>query len=72
LADLGNPFFNLSLLGLRPALQDSPMPYPLWKSVLAREGDGCLGPLLGQESFPAELVQPGSQNPGGGQAEGIR
>src|SRR5262245_827138 len=36
------------------------------------EGECCLCPLLGQESFPAELVQLGSKNSGTGQAEGIR
>ena len=40
--------------------------------MLAREGDACLGPLVGQGSVPAELVQQGSKNPGGGHAEGMR
>src|SRR2546428_13850048 len=44
----------------------------MWKSLLAREGDCCLGPLLGQCSFPAELVRLGSISPGGGQAVWIR
>ena len=48
------------------------MPYPLWKSVLAREGDGCLGPLLSQGSVPMELVRHGSINPGADQAVWMR
>src|SRR5215510_3762795 len=40
--------------------------------MLAREGDACLGPLLGQGSVPAELVRQGSKSPGGGQAVGMR
>jgi predicted ATPase len=38
--------------------------------VFARGGDAGLGPLLGQESFPAELVDNGSKTPGTGQAAG--
>src|SRR5215471_3274339 len=40
--------------------------------MLAREADAGLGPLLGQSSFPAELAQKGSKNPGAGQAERMR
>ena len=50
LADLGNPFFSLSLLGQRPALQDSPLPTRLRKSVLVREGDQLPLPALGQSA----------------------
>ena len=48
------------------------MSYPPWKSLLAREGDYCLGPLVGQRSFPAELIRQGSKNPGGGHTEWMR
>jgi hypothetical protein len=37
--------------------------------VLAREGDPCLGPLVGQCTFPAELVQHGNRNPDAGHEE---
>ena len=40
--------------------------------MLGREGDGGLGPLLRPLPFPAELRDPGRQEQGEPQAEGVR
>ena len=61
LAYLRNSFFSLPLLGQRPAPQDSCLRENLRESLLCREGNSCLCPLLGESPLPAELMKSGSK-----------
>src|SRR5262245_12802440 len=72
LAYLGRAFLPLSLLDQRPAAQDHAMGRQEGKLLLAREGKGCLCPLLGRLRLSAELMERGSPAENQGQTVGVR
>ena len=55
-----------------PILEDRPSRSKERNPLLGREGDGGLGPLVRQAPFAAELRDPGCQEQGKSQAEGVR
>ena len=72
LAHLGNPFLSLSLLGQRPAPQDSAHANQSGNPLLSRECYRCFCPLLGRLPLPAKLMEPRQQYQGKSQAKGVR